>query len=318
MGAMDVTRATVFGGTGFVGRHIVKRLAKRGIVVRVAVRRPDEAWFLKPMGAVGQIVPVYGDVADERSVAAAVEGADWVFDAVGFWDQTRKRKFEDVHGKGARHVARHAAATGAKGFVLMSGIGASDKSASAYVRSRAMGESEAREAFDRTIVLRPSVIFGPGDSFFSTIAGTARYTPVFPLIGGDTRLQPVYVGDVADAALAAIEDRKGAGAVFELGGPVVYTHRELVELTLEFCNRKRAIVNIPFWAAEIMAGLASLVPGAPINRSMVEMLKDDNVVDPKAAGLDRLGLTPTAVESIVPTYMDRFRRGGRWKQPRLA
>jgi uncharacterized protein YbjT (DUF2867 family) len=315
---MAVKRATVFGGSGFVGRHIVKRLAARGIVVRVAVRDPDAALFLKPMGAVGQVVPVYGDVADERSVAAAVDGADWVIDTVGFWRPQRRRSFADVHGRGARFVARHTAATSARRLVLISGIGASENSPSAYVRSRAAGEKEAREAFPGTTVLRPSIVFGPGDAFFTRIAAVARYAPVFPVIGGDTRLQPVYVGDVADAAMACLDDNATAGGTYELGGPVVYRHRELIEKVLDLCDRRRLLVGLPFWAANLMAGMASLVPGSPIDRNVVELLRRDNVAADGAPGLAALDVSPTAVDSILPTYMDRFRRGGRWKRARLA
>jgi uncharacterized protein YbjT (DUF2867 family) len=315
---MAVKRATIFGGSGFVGRHIVRRLAARGVVVRVAVRNPDTALFLKPMGAVGQIVPVFGDVADEGAVAAAVDGADWVIDAVGFWRPQRRRSFADVHGRGARFVARHAAATGARRLVLLSGIGARETSPSAYVRSRAAGEKEAREAFAATAVLRPSVVFGPEDRFFNRIGVVARYLPVFPVIGGDTRLQPVYVGDVADAVMACLDDRATAGQTFELGGPVVYRHRDLIELVFKLCGRRRPLVDLPFWAADAAASLAALVPGAPIDRDVVELLRHDNVAAEGAPGLATLGVRPTAVESILPTYLDRFRRGGRWKQARLA
>ncbi len=293
---MTVKRATVFGGSGFVGRHIVKRLAARGIVVRVAVRDPDAALFLKPMGAVGQVVPVYGDVADERAVAAAVDGADWVIDTVGFWRPQRRRSFADVHGKGARFVARHAAATGVRRLVLISGIGASETSPSAYVRSRAAGEKEAREAFAATTVVRPSVVFGPGDAFFTRIGLVARYSPVFPVIGGDTRLQPVYVGDVADAVMACLDDGSTAGGTFELGGPVVYRHRELIEKVMQQCQRKRVLVGVPFWAANLMAGMASLMPGSPLDRNVVELLRRDNVVADGALGLAALDVPPTAVE----------------------
>lgn len=315
---MTVKRATVFGGSGFVGRQIVKRLAARGIVVRAAVRDPDAALFLKPMGAVGQVVPVYGDVADESAVAAAVDGVDWVIDAVGFWRPRRRRSFADVHGRGARFVARHAAASGAKRLVLLSGIGVRDNSPSAYVRARAQGEKEAREACVGTTILRPSVIFGPGDTFFTKIGGIARYLPVFPVIGGDTRLQPVYVGDVADAAMACLDDDATAGKTYELGGPVVYTHRQLIEMVLDLCERRRPMIGLPFWAADLMAAAGSLVPGSPLDRHVVELLRRDNVAAESAPGLAALGVAPTAVESILPTYMDRFRRGGRWKQARLA
>ena len=314
---MPIARATVFGGSGFIGRQIVKRLAQRGVVVRAAVRDPEDALFLKPMGAVGQIAPVYGDVRSEKAVAAAVAGVDLVVNAVSLGIQTRRDRFADVHVNGARRVARLAAAAGVKRLVHLSGIGSDPTSGSAYVAARGRGDLAVREAFPAATLLKPSVVFGPGDHFFTTLAAMARLSPALPLFGGGTaRIQPVYVGDVADAAMKALD--AAAGAVYELGGPTVYTHRELMQLLLQTVERKRMLVAVPERIALIMAFFASLLPGAPLTRDMVKLAVADNVVATGARGLADLGIAPTSVEVILPTYMDRYRKSGRWSNARLA
>jgi uncharacterized protein YbjT (DUF2867 family) len=316
---MTIARATVFGGSGFIGRQIVKRLAQRGMVVRAAVRDPEDALFLKPMGQVGQIAPVGADIRSEKAVTAAVAGVDLVINAVSLGVQTRRDRFADVHVQGAKRVARLAAAAGVKRLIHISGIGSDPHSDSAYVAARGHGERVVREAFPGVTLLKPSVVFGPGDYFFSTFAAMARLSPALPLFGGGTaRVQPVYVGDVADAAMKAIDSAASAGQDFELGGPTVYTYRELMELLLQTVERKRLLVNVPERIALIMAAFAALLPNRPLTRDMVKLAVVDNVVATGAKGLTDLGIAPTTVEVILPTYMDRYRKSGRWRNARFA
>jgi NADH dehydrogenase len=322
---MTIARATVFGGSGFIGRHIVKRLAQGGVVVRVAVRDPEAALFLKPMGAVGQIAPTLADVRSERSVAAAVDGVDAVVNAVSLYAQTRRDRFADVHVQGARLVARLAAAAGVKRLVHLSGIGSDPNSDSAYVAARGHGDRAVREAFPAATLLRPSIVFGPGDHFFTTLAALARLSPALPLFaGGTARVQPVYVGDVAEAAIKTLDVAGEAGApqsagqTYELGGPTVYTYRDLMELLLRTVGRKRMLVSVPARVALIIAAFAALLPSPPLTRDMVKLATADNVVGAGAKGFRDLGISPTTVEVILPTYMDRYRRGGRSRTARFA
>lgn len=316
---MALGRVTVFGGSGFLGRHIVKHLAAEGIVVRVATRHPDEALFLKPMGNVGQIVPVHADVRDEKSVAAAVAGVDAVVNAVGLYVQRGRATFAAVHEAGAREVALRAAEAGVGRLVHISGIGVSPTSDSAYVRSRAEGETLVRKAFAGATILRPSVLFGPEDAFFNTLAALARLSPVLPLFGGGgSKSQPVYVGDVARAVARALADPATAGKDYELGGPRTYTYAELTRLLLAEIRRPRLLVPWPFFVAEIQARFLELLPNPPLTRDQVKLMKIDTVVGANAEGLGALGIAPTSVESILPTYVDRYRRGGRSPNPRLA
>lgn len=316
---MDARRVTIFGGSGFIGRHIVRRLAAEGAVVRVAVRRPNQALFLKPMGAVGQIVPVAADVRDEAAVAAAVHGAEDVVNVTSLYVERGRATFAAVHEKGAETVARAAARAGVARLVQFSGIGADPHSPSRYARSRARGERLVRAAFPSATILRPSVVFGPDDKFFNTFAAIAQLSPALPLFGGGkTRLQPVYVGDVAEAARRATHDVAAPGQTYELGGPRVYAFRELLALLLDEIGRRRLLVPVPFAIAEIQAAFLSLLPSPPLTRDQVRLLKADNVVGPGALGLQDLGIAPTAVEVVLPTYLDRFRRGGRARNPRLA
>ena len=316
---MALDRVTVFGGSGFLGRHIVKHLAARGSVVRVATRHPDEALFLKPMGNVGQIVPVRADVRDASSVSAAVAGVDAVVNAVGLYSQWGRATFAAVHEAGAREVAQRAAEAGVGRLVHISGIGVSATSDSAYVRSRAEGEALVTKAFAGATILRPSVLFGPGDAFFNKFAALARLSPVLPLFGGGgNKVQPVYVGDVARAVARALADPASAGKVYELGGPRTFTYAELTRLMLREIRRARLLVPVPFLVAEFQARFLELLPNPLLTRDQVKLMKVDNVVGAGAEGLDALGVAPTSVESILPTYMDRFRRGGRSTSPRLA
>jgi len=310
-------RVTVFGGSGFVGRYIVKRLAHEGAVVRVAVRRPEEALFLKTMGQVGQIAPVHGDVRSDASVQAAVQGADAVINTVGFWDATRRSSFDDVHHLGAARVAGLSAKAGVRQFVHLSGIGASESSPSKYVAARARGDAAVMSAFGSAIVLQPSAIFGPEDRLLNLMGRIIRNSPVFPVIAGDTKLQPVYVGDVADAALAALN--KSVSGAFQLGGPRVYSHRELIGLAMEYCECERRCIGMPMGLASLLAGMLALLPGpTPLSKDTLALLQDDNVVAEGAPDLETLGISPVAVETIAPTYLDQYRPRGRYRRARMA
>lgn len=300
---------TVFGGSGFIGRYLVQRLARRGWQIRVAVRHPAQALFLKPLGDVGQITPVPASLRHEGSIRAAVAGSDAVVNLVGILYQRGRQGFAEIHAEGARRVAEAARAAGAERLVQMSALGADPSSPSDYARSKAAGEAAAAAAFPGASIVRPSVVFGPEDGFFNRFAALARYSPVLPLIGGGyTRFQPVYVGDVADALLRIVEDPACAGRTYELGGPQVYSFRELMELTLETTCRDRWLIPVPFWLAGLQAAFLGLLPSPPLTRDQVRLLQRDNVVSPGAPGLAELGIAPTAAEVIIPTYLDIYRR----------
>jgi NADH dehydrogenase len=292
---------TVFGGTGFLGRHIVKRLVDESARVRVAVRRPECASLL---GISGQIEHVHADVRDETSVANAVAGSDAVVNAVGLYVERGAETFDLVHVRGAGHVARQARRAGVERLIHISGIGADATSRSPYVRARAHGESAVEEAFDRVTVLRPSVLFGPGDSFFNVLARMARVMPVLPLFGGGlTKLQPVHVDDVARALVTALADPMSVGRVYELGGPKAYTYRALVELVLTQIGRGRMLLPVPFPIWEGVAGVMSLLSRPLVTRDQITLMKHDNVVGDGALSFKDLYLQPAAVEDVLPTYL---------------
>ena len=304
--------ATVFGGSGFIGRYVVQRLAKRGWMVRAAVRRPDEALFLKPLGDVGQITPIAANLRHQGSVEAAVAGADAVVNLVGLLYQGGPQRFDAVHVEGAGRAAAAASKAGAAQFVQVSAIGADPASPAAYARTKAAGEAAVKSAFPQATVLRPSIVFGPEDQFFNRFARMARLTPVLPLIGGGhTRFQPVYVGDVADAVAAAVERQDAAGKTYELGGPEIRTFRELMVLMLREIERRRLLVPIPFAIASLQGALLQLLPMPPLTLDQVRLLKRDNVVTAGMPGLKELGVGATALELILPTYLARYRPGGR-------
>jgi uncharacterized protein YbjT (DUF2867 family) len=312
-------RITVFGASGFVGRHLVRRLAAQGWVVRAAVRDPVAAAFLKPMGNVGQIVPMKCNIADDATVDAAVAGAEAVVNLVGILYQRGSQRFTTMHAEAPERLARVASRHGVKNLVHVSAIGADAKSDSLYARTKAIGEAGVRTAFPAATVLRPSIQFGPEDGFFNRFARMAMMSPVLPLIGGGTtRFQPVYVGDVAEAIVRALADPAANGRIYELGGPRVYTFRELLELMLRDINRKRWLMPIPFWLAEIQGALLQWLPVPPLTRDQVKLLRHDNVVTPGMPGFPELGIAPTAVEAILPTYLDIYRRGGRFAPIRPA
>ncbi|HUB11939.1 MAG TPA: complex I NDUFA9 subunit family protein [Acetobacteraceae bacterium] len=304
------TVATVFGGSGFIGRYIVKRLARQGFVVRVAVRDPEAARFLMTAGAVGQVVPLFASVENEATVRRAVEDASIVINLVGILAEPRAGAFDRVHAEGAGRVARLAAAAGASHLLHVSAIGADPASPSHYGTSKAAGEQAVRAAFPRAVIFRPSYVFGPEDRFFNRFAALARVSPAMPVIAGETRLQPVYVGDVADAAMAALARPDAAGATFELGGPRVWTFRELLAYVLEETERHRRLMTMPMGLARLQARFLEMVPGQPLTRDQLLMLSRDNVVSPGVPGLPELGIVPTPVELVVPSYLQRFRPGG--------
>jgi NADH dehydrogenase len=298
--------ATVIGGSGFIGRYVVKRLALEGYVVRVAVRDPDRAKFLKPMGKVGQVVPLYANITADGTLARAIEGADIVVNLVGILAERRAGDFGRVQAEGAGRVARLAAAAGVKHLVQVSAIGADANGAAQYARTKAEGEALVREHFPSAVILRPSLVFGPEDQFFNRFANMAVSSPVMPVLAGSSRFQPVYVGDVADAVMAAIARPDAAGRVFELGGPRVMSFREILGWILVQIGRPRPLVAMP----DAVAGLLARIPFSGLTTDQLLMLKRDNVASPDLPGLGALGVTPTPIELVVPGYLARFRRGG--------
>jgi NADH dehydrogenase len=316
---MAARLVTVFGGSGFIGRHVVRALAKSGCRVNVAVRDAEGAKFLKPMGDVGQIFPMPVSIRDPQGIARAVAGADAAINLVGILYERGSQTFEAIHRDGAKAVAEASAAAAVKRLVQVSAIGADVASRSNYARTKALGEAAAHQAFPDVTILRPSVVFGPEDDFFNRFAALARFAPILPLIGGgETKFQPVYVGDVASAIVRCIDDVATAGRVYELGGPLIYSFRELLELMLRTIKRRRLLVPLPFAVARLQATFLQLLPVPPLTRDQVTLLESDNVVAAGALGLMDLGIHPTAAESIVPTYLDRFRRKGRFETSALA
>jgi uncharacterized protein YbjT (DUF2867 family) len=302
--------ATVFGGSGFIGRYVVKRLAARGYVVRVAVRYPEAALFLKPMGAVGQIVPLYAPIQHEAAVHRAIEGAVVVVNLVGILAERRKGDFQRIHAEGAGRVAGIAAAAGVARLVHVSAIGADAASPSHYASSKGAGEQAVRAAFPAAAIVRPSLLFGPEDGLFNRFATMAQMLPVMPVIAGATRFQPVYVGDVADAVMAALTRVDAAGALYELGGPFVLSMRELLTYVLAQTERHRPLIEVPLWLARLKAAVLERLPGKLLTRDQLLMLQRDNVVAAGVPGLVELGIVPTPMDLVVPAYLRRFRPGG--------
>src|SRR3954454_3473451 len=304
-------RVAILGGPGFIGRYIVKRLAERGDVLAVGGRHAAAAKFLKLKGDVGQVGLFNIAVEDERLLPAFLAGNDTVINCVGILRESGSQRFDRLHHTAPARLARLAREAGAERFIHFSAIGADPRATSLYARSKAAGEQAVRDAFPTATILRPSIVFGPEDRFFNRFASMAMMSPALPLIGGgDTRFQPVYVGNVADAVVHCIDDPSTAGRTYELGGPKVYSFRALLELLLAEIHRHRLLLDIPFGLASLQARLMSIVPGAPLTPDQVELLKSDNIVSSGALTLETLGTPPTPVESILPTYVDRFRRGG--------
>ena len=301
--------ATVFGGSGFLGRYVVKRLAAAGYVVRVAGRDPERAAFLRTMGGVGQIVPLRAGVNDDAAVARAVVGAEVVINLVGILAERRPGDFTRLQADGAGRVARAAAAAGVRRFVQLSAIGADAASPSRYASSKAAGEAAVLAAIPAATILRPSLVFGAEDQFFNRFAAMAQVSPVMPVVHGATRFQPVYVGDVADAVMAAIADPAAAGLIYELAGPQVWTFRELLAWILATIGRRRPLVAVPDAVARLQARVLERLPGKLLTRDQLILLGRDNVAG-SLPGLAALGITPTPVEQIVPGYLRRYRPGG--------
>ena len=302
--------ATVFGGSGFIGRYVVKRLAQQGFVVRVPSRDPEGALFLKPMGAVGQIVPLFASITNETTVHRAVEGAEVVVNLVGALTESRAASFQAIHAGGSERIARLSASGGVGRLIQISAIGADPNSPSRYASTKGQAEQSVLAAFPGATVLRPSLVFGLEDKFFNRFAEIARIAPFMPVISGETKMQPVYVCDVADAVMAAQILAAAPGKIFELGGPRVWTFREILAFILKVTKRERTLVNIPMGIARLQASVLQHVPGKPLTPDQLLMLSNDNIVSPGALGLADLGITPTPVELVVPGFLSRFQPGG--------
>ena len=308
---------TVFGGSGFVGSQLVRALAKRGWRVRVAVRRPDRAWKLQTSGTVGQIQAVRCDATRPEDVAAALHGADAAINLIGILYESGRRSFQAMHVETSRYIAGAAAAAGVKRLVQISAIGASPEGPSDYALTKAEAEMAVREVMPDAVLIRPSIVFGAGDDFLNRFAQMAQFSPFLPLIGGgQTKFQPVYVGDVAEAIARATVLPEAAGRTFELGGPAVMTFEAVLKLILRETHRSNGLIPLPFFAARAigsMAQMTALVGIAPVlTYDQVVSLQSDNVVAEGAEGLAELGIQPTGVEAIVPSYLWRYRRGGQF------
>lgn len=315
---MKIQQATVFGGSGFIGRYVVRELAKTGMKVRVAVRRPNEALFLKASGEVGQIAPVQANVRDDASVAAAVEGADLVINLVGILFPHGPQKFDAIHREAAGRIAVAARDAGVARLVHVSAIGADTASPSNYGRSKAAGEAAVSAAFAGATIIRPSIVVGQEDGFFNMFAAISRLSPVLPLIGGGaTKFQPVAVADVAAAVVAVATRPESAGRIYEIGGPRTYSFRQLMDMMLAETGRRRLLVPVP----SVIAGLLALpfdwlpvplewLPVPVMTRDQVAMLRVDNIVSGNYPGLGDLGIEPTMIETVLPSYLARYRRAG--------
>lgn len=321
---------TVFGGTGFIGRNVIQRLARQGAIVRVASRDTEAAKDLKPLGEIAQITPIPVNISDPASIARAIHGADQVVNLIGILSEWGKSTFERIHVEAAGAIARAAREADVRQLVHVSALGASSESDSAYARSKAAGEAAVKDAFVGAVIVRPSAVFGPSDHFFNKFAGLARFTPVLPVFGcpviprpilfkgelpfdldfygdGGTRLQPVYVGDVADAIVAVLADTQSVGKTYELGGPQVYSFKAMMEMVLRESGRPRLLAPIPFALARFWAWFLEFLPSPILTRDQVTLLKTDNVVSGDLPGFAELGLEPATAEAILPTYLRRFR-----------
>ncbi|MFV0280648.1 MAG: complex I NDUFA9 subunit family protein [Rhodoblastus sp.] len=322
---------TVFGGSGFIGRTVVQELVKRGWRVRVACRRPDLAFFLNSLGRVGQIAPVQANLRFPDSVAAAMRGADAVVNLVGVLAESGRQSFEAVHGFGAASVGKAAAAAGIRNVVHVSAIGADEKSSAAYARTKARGEAAIREAVPETVIFRPSVVFGAEDSFLNRFAAMARIMPVLPLVGADTKFQPVFVGDIATAIADSLDGKTRTGTTYELGGPDALAFRDLVAYICGQIGRKRLLAPVPFGPGRVMAFCTELLSTLSLGlypdmltttRDQVEMLRADNLVSEAARAegrtLEGLGITPESLRVVAPTYLWRYRATGQYDSRKLA
>jgi uncharacterized protein YbjT (DUF2867 family) len=312
----------VFGGSGFVGRHVVRALARRGYRIRVACRRPDLAGHLQPLGNVGQIQPVQANVRVRWSVDRAVQGADHVVNLVAILHESGRQKFTSVHEFGARAVAEAARAVGA-GLTHISALGADLNAQSDYARTKALGEKAVLETISDAVILRPSINFGPEDSFFNRFASMARYSPVLPLIGGGhTKFQPVYVGDVAEAVARSVDGNVQGGRIYELGGPQVLTFKQCMQEMLAMIGRKRLLVSVPWWVANMKASILGLLPNPLLTKDQVLQLREHNIVSDAAIRDSRtlagLGIQPQSIGSILPSYLWRYRAAGQFQRKTAA
>ena len=305
---------SIFGGSGFIGRHIVRVLARDGWRVRVGVRYPNTANFLRPMGRVGQIQIVRANLRKSDDLALMLRDADAAINLVGILYETGAQRFQALHAEAAAGFARAATEYRVARLIHFSALGANPQSSSAYARSKAEGEKRVRDAFPESTIIRPSIVFGPEDDFFNRFASLARISPVLPLIGGGhTRFQPVYVRDVAESIAVALNNIRAPGTTYEFGGPEVMTLKQVMELVLHETRRRRVLLNVPFGFAKIQAALLGLLPKPLLTIDQVRLLQSDNVVSTDAPGLAELGITPTAAEAIVPAYLWRFRKTGEFE-----
>jgi NADH dehydrogenase len=307
---------TVFGGTGFIGRNIVRDLAQRGAQIKIATRVPEHAYFLKPCGSVGQVVPIACDGSD-GSVEAAVRGSDFVINCIGILNEKKKGQFDKIQARLPGVIGRAAAKAGVRRLVHISALGI-EGSNSRYAASKREGEAAVIAAFPTATILRPSIVFGPDDAFFNRFASMAQILPALPLIGGgQTRFQPVYVGDVAEAAIRCLT-LPTEGQVYELGGPEVMSFRQIYETIFRITGRRRALVSLSWGMAKVNASFMAILPNPPLTTDQVEQLKTDSVVGKDAKGFSDLSLTPTAAELILPGYLSRFKLGGRFGKANAA
>ncbi|PZO80899.1 MAG: complex I NDUFA9 subunit family protein [Micavibrio aeruginosavorus] len=310
-------QACVFGGTGFIGRQVVRELAKKGYIVKVASRAPASAYFLKTAGNVGQIVPVFCDYSDS-DVRKAVRGCEVVVNCIGILAEKSKAAFTKIHTEVPRSIAKACREEKVSRFIHISALGC-DQAHSRYAKSKHNGEKAVLENFQSATILRPSVVFGPEDNFFNMFARLSVVMPFLPLIGGgETKLQPVYVGDVADAVMAAIENPASAGEIYELGGPDVLSFRDIYQTLFEHTARPRLLVNLPWGIAKLQGSLLSMLPGPLLTADQVETLKTDNVIQPGMPELHDLGIAPTSMASILPSYLSRYKPGGRFGDKKRA
>ena len=321
---------TVFGASGFIGGHVVKRLARQGHLVRAAVRNPSSALFLKTMGEVGQITPVQANIRNQDMVANAVDGADGVINLVGIFKQVGRQRFNDVHCEGAKNVALASANLGVERLVHISALGASSCSTSSYAKSKAAGEKVVKEFFSKATIIRPSIVFGPRDVFFNQFAALARISPVLPVFGcphpkyfngrldlfghGGTQVQPVYAGDVADVIVKIIDADTFAGKTFELGGPEVFSFKQIIEKILYNTKRKRFLLPMPIWFALMGAFLLDFLPTPSSTREHIKMLKNNNVLKDGDDGFAPFDIKPTTVDVVLPRYLDQYCKGGRFSR----
>ena len=307
---------TLIGGSGFIGRHLVRRLAAQGYRIRVGVRRPEKAKFLQPLGDVGQIVPVQVNLRDDTSVLAAINGASAIVNLVGVLRNSGHQTFNALHGEGPGRVGRLAAMGGVERLIHISAIGASTESASHYAQSKGAGEAALKDEYPAATIIRPSLVFGPDDQLFNRFGAMAAISPILPLFGdsfadaGATKFQPVFVGDVAAAIAQCLNDEATGGKTYEIGGPRVYSFRQLMELVLEYTGRRRLLLPVPFSIASFAATFVELVPQAPVTRDQLKLLRIDNVCG-AVPGLAELDVSPTPLEAVLPGFLARFRKGGR-------